>query len=210
MLFGPSSLVNFINTFKLQQRQSIHPYIIDFSIYYIIVPANPKPYCFGWYILTILGNLLIITSVVAWIMQQRQLDAILCVSPAFTLPKTQTFAPLKKQPIGLISSPDHHKKNAPYILYNRKAWGGQICWNTLINITKTPRILCELDALETIAIMVQRGLGQAVVPKWGGLMQRFGDLEFKRIGNEHRELGLLCRTHQFDHPALNLIHSAMR
>lgn len=74
---------------------------------------------------------------------------------------------------------------------------------------ETPRILCELDALETIAIMVQSGLGVAVVPKWTGLVDRFPDMTFKRIGNDVREIGLLCRTHQADHPVLALIRGAI-
>ncbi|WP_162891649.1 type 2 periplasmic-binding domain-containing protein [Profundibacter amoris] len=89
-------------------------------------------------------------------------------------------------------------------------------WSSFIILTEpathcneTLRVLCELDALDTIAIMVQSGLGVAVVPKWAGLVDRFPDMRFQPIGKEARKIGLLCRTHQADHPALKLIRGAI-
>lgn len=139
--------------------------------------------------------------------QDGELDAVLCVAPPFTLPKSQRFDGLVRHPVGLIRGPDGGDADVPFIVYSRNAWGGMACWRAIEQITPTPRILCELDALETIAIMVQRGSGVAMVPKWAGLTQRFPDLGFTRIGTAFRTLGLLYRTHEVDHPMLPVIRS---
>jgi DNA-binding transcriptional LysR family regulator len=122
------------------------------------------------------------------------------------LPKSQRFAGLVREAVGLIGTAD---RDAPFIVYSRKSWGGSLCWRGVQQVNETPQILCELDALETIAIMVQGGSGVAVVPNWTGLAQRFPDMGFKRIGNDVREIGLLCRTHQADHPVRALIRDAI-
>jgi len=137
--------------------------------------------------------------------QDGELDAVICVAPPFPLPKSQRFAGLVREPVGMIGTLG---KDTPFIVYNRKSWGGALCWRGVKKICEAPKILCELDALETIAIMVQSGLGLAVVPNWAGLAQRFPDMNFQHIGKEVRETGLLCRTHQEDHPVLALIRNA--
>lgn len=139
--------------------------------------------------------------------QDGELDAVLCVAPPFALPKSQRFDGLVRQPVGLISGSGRADAAAPFIVYSRSAWGGMACWRVIEQTAIAPKILCELDALETIALMVQSGLGVAVVPKWAGLTQRFPDLGFTRSGSGFRELGLLYRTHEVDHPMLPIIRS---
>ena len=58
--------------------------------------------------------------------------------------------------------------------------------------------------------MVQSGSGVAMVPQWEGLATRFPDLEFKRIGTEYRVLGLLCHTHEVDHPMAVIIRDGVK
>ena len=140
------------------------------------------------------------------VFQDGELDAVICVAPPFPLPKSQRFTGLVREPVGVIGSAD---RDAPFIVYSRKSWGGALCWRGVQQVNETPQILCELDALETIAIMVQAGSGVAVVPNWAGLTDRFPDMAFKRIGNDARGIGLLYRTHQADHPVLALIRGAI-
>jgi len=128
------------------------------------------------------------------------------VAPPFPLPKSQRFAELVREPVGLIGTAG---RDVPFIVYSRKSWGGALCWRGVELVSETPQVLCELDALETIAIMVQCGSGVAVVPNWAGLAHRFPDMAFNRIGNDAREIGLLCRAHQADHPVLALIRDAI-
>lgn len=132
--------------------------------------------------------------------QDGELDAVLCVQPPFELPKSQRFDVLAQDPIGLIGGGQTHEPAKQFIVYNRSAWGGAACWRAVEQLVTAPHILCELDALETIAIMVRSGLGMAMVPKFTGLATRFPDLEFRRVGSEYRRLGLLRRSHEVDHP----------
>lgn len=136
------------------------------------------------------------------------LDAVLCVEPPFVLPKSQHFDVLVRHPIGLIGNGEPFGPDRPFIVYDRNAWGGAICWRAIEQVAPAPKILCELDALETIAIMVREGLGVAVLPQFGGLQTRFPDLQFKRVGSEFRALGLLRHSHEVDHPMGAIIKAA--
>ena len=139
--------------------------------------------------------------------QDGDLDAVLCVEPPFNLPKSQHFETRVRHPIGLIRAISPVDHDLPFIVYSRTAWGGAACWRAVERHDKSPPILCELDALETIAILVQSGLGVAMVPEWEGLKTRFSSLKFQRIGGDHRALGILFRTHEVDHPMVEIIRS---
>lgn len=137
--------------------------------------------------------------------QDRELDAVLCVLPPYELPKSQHFDVLVRHPVGLLHCRDAGGPDPRFIVYNRTAWGGAACWRAVQLYQPNPRILCELDALETIAIMVRSGLGVTVLPQWAGLKTRFPDLEFMRLGSECRALGMLCHSHEADHPMRAII-----
>ncbi|PHQ99023.1 MAG: hypothetical protein COB39_06065 [Marinosulfonomonas sp.] len=137
--------------------------------------------------------------------QDGELDAALCVAPPFELPKSIRFEVLARHPVGLIQRAGIDETDAPFIVYSRNIWGGAACWRVIERHTATPKTLCELDALETIAIMVHSGSGIAMVPQWEGLAARFPDLEFKRVGTEYRVLGLLSHTHDVDYPMAAVI-----
>lgn len=141
--------------------------------------------------------------------QDGELDAVLCVAPPFELPKSMRFDVLVRHPVGLIQRAGMGETDAPFIVYSRIAWGGAACWRAVERHKTTPQILCELDALETIAIMVHSGSGVAMVPQWEGLVTRFPDLEFKRVGTEYRALGLLYHTHEVDHPMAAIIRDGI-
>jgi DNA-binding transcriptional LysR family regulator len=57
-------------------------------------------------------------------------------------------------------------KTQPFIRYDRRAWGGLLVENYLRKIGVHPRERFELDALDAIAVLVDRGLGVALVPEW--------------------------------------------
>ena len=48
----------------------------------------------------------------------------------------------------------------------RNHWGGRLADGYLRRLGITPRERFELDALEAIAVMVDRGLGVSLVPNW--------------------------------------------
>jgi DNA-binding transcriptional LysR family regulator len=103
------------------------------------------------------------------------LDAAITVMPPFALPKGVGSRVLIEQPLVHIApgnwevSDDHQGGILPWILYDRLSWGGRMIWELHKSDIGQGRVLCELDALETIALMVTQGSGQAIVPRWGKL-----------------------------------------
>lgn len=57
----------------------------------------------------------------------------------------------------------------PLIRYDSNAWGGQIALQYLHDNDLSPDLLCNLDALDAIYIMVEKGMGVSLVPAWAGL-----------------------------------------
>ncbi len=101
------------------------------------------------------------------------LDAAFVVEPKHPMQKALAFEPLRREPLVLIT-PQHLQgadpfellKTMPFIRYDRNHWGGNIteCYLKEIGIRPVERY--ELDALEAIAVMVDRGLGISIVPDW--------------------------------------------
>ncbi len=138
-----------------------------------------------------------------------KLDAALIVAPPFALPKTMQFEVLAQQAIGLVTG-SSRAPDAPFVVYSRHAWGGAACWQALQRIQGDAKILCELDAVEGIAQMVQDGLGQAVLPQWGGLARHFGDLRFDPLEAAPREIGLLTWRRTTARPIMALVRKALQ
>ncbi|WFE90833.1 LysR family transcriptional regulator [Roseibium porphyridii] len=110
------------------------------------------------------------------------LDAVLISEPPFSLPKSlhsRLFCEEKAVhilPAGVVKK-DVGDAVLPWIVYDREAWGGRVIWNACERIIRSGHILCELDGLETIAQMVARGAGQAIVPDWRGLNAQRSNLQ---------------------------------
>lgn len=60
-------------------------------------------------------------------------------------------------------------KQEKIILYDGDSWGGKPIKVAIHKHIANLDILCEMDALETIATLVEKGLGYAVLPLWQGL-----------------------------------------
>jgi DNA-binding transcriptional LysR family regulator len=56
--------------------------------------------------------------------------------------------------------------NEPLIRYDRNQWGGRLADEYLRSRGIVPRERFELNALNAIAVMVDRGLGVSLVPNW--------------------------------------------
>ncbi|MFV0925826.1 LysR family transcriptional regulator [Pseudomonas palmensis] len=105
-----------------------------------------------------------------------ELDAAILVRPPFTLPKALALQVLKVEPLILIApaaqaalTPDTLLREHPFIRYDAQSWGGQIAQRYLDEQLITPQLLCELDALETIVMLVAQGMGVSLVPQWAGM-----------------------------------------
>jgi DNA-binding transcriptional LysR family regulator len=102
-----------------------------------------------------------------------ELDAAIVTRPPFELPKTCDWHPLYREPLVFLKSAaldetdtEQLLKTQPFIRYDRRAWGGVLVDNYLRKIGAHPQERYELDALDAIAVLVDKGLGIALVPDW--------------------------------------------
>jgi len=106
---------------------------------------------------------------------EKKLDVIIIVTPPFICPKYLKITPLYSEKLGFVCSLEN-KLNVeeslitmPFIQYDRSAWGGAIADSYLIDKDIHVKPLCEIDALESIALMVSRGMGVSLMPIFKGL-----------------------------------------
>ncbi|QPC95495.1 LysR family transcriptional regulator [Mesorhizobium sp. INR15] len=124
-------------------------------------------------------------------------DAAVVVQPPFHIPKSMGWVTLREEALVLIvpeameaGTPESIIGSAPFIRYDRNQWGGQIVERYLRKHRLKVREWLELDALDSIAALVSRGLGVAIVPDWSppwpeGLRLRkivLGDGEPRKVG----------------------------
>lgn len=108
-------------------------------------------------------------------MRDGELDAAAIVEPVFDLPKPLSFRLWRRDPLILLvpetevrEDPLEILRTEPVIIYDRTQWGGRLAARWLEQQRVPLRTLFELDALDTIAVLVGRGLGVSVVPDWTG------------------------------------------
>jgi DNA-binding transcriptional LysR family regulator len=101
------------------------------------------------------------------------LDAAFVLQAPFSLPKTCDWQLLREEPLIVLAPKsmahrDAHDvlANEPLIRYDRTQWGGRQADDYLRKVGITPRERFELNALNAIAVMVDRGLGVSLVPDW--------------------------------------------
>lgn len=103
--------------------------------------------------------------------QEGALDAAVCLYPSFALSKAFDWSPLREESL-LLLVPRHLAdqdplallRSEPLIRYDRSLGGGQMVERYLRAAHITPRERFELSSLVAISMMVDRGLGVAVVP----------------------------------------------
>lgn len=102
-----------------------------------------------------------------------ELDAAIVLQAPFALPKTCDWALLREEPLVVLApasmagrDPHELLASEPLIRYDRGQWGGRQADQYLRLAGITPRERFELNALNAIAVMVDRGLGVSLVPDW--------------------------------------------
>jgi DNA-binding transcriptional LysR family regulator len=102
-----------------------------------------------------------------------ELDAAIVLQAPFALPKTCDWALLREEPLVVLApasmagrDPHELLASEPMIRYDRGQWGGRQADQYLRQAGITPRERFELNALNAIAVMVDRGLGVSLVPDW--------------------------------------------
>jgi DNA-binding transcriptional LysR family regulator len=103
----------------------------------------------------------------------RELDCAFVVEPDFKMPKACERFILREEPLIVLASAsmasaDPHELLAsqPFIRYDRNSWGGRLADAYLQRHEISPQERFELDALDAIAVLVDRGLGVSLVPDW--------------------------------------------
>jgi len=86
--------------------------------------------------------------------------------------------------------------NLPYIQYDRSAWGGAIADSYLLDRDIAVNTLCELDALESIALMVKRNMGISIVPIWEGLEEIAHNIKIQPISGKQYQRHIQLITHR--------------
>lgn len=101
------------------------------------------------------------------------LDAAFVLEAPFELPKTCAWQLLREEPLVMLAPAsmagcDPHELLAtqPLIRYDRHQWGGRQADDYLRAAGIEPHERFELNALNAIAVMVDRGLGVSLVPDW--------------------------------------------
>lgn len=106
-------------------------------------------------------------------------DVVISVAPPFVLPKTVRSRLLRVEPlvclfpghlvVGGTDTEDAIRRileTERFIRYDALSWGGRLCDAYLRDKRIPTRELCSLDALEAIALLVERGVGATLVPEW--------------------------------------------
>ncbi|WDZ94230.1 LysR substrate-binding domain-containing protein [Herbaspirillum sp. WKF16] len=131
-----------------------------------------------------------------------EIDAAILVAPPFELPRTLRARLLRQEELILLARRRLRGDAAallqsqPYIRYDPNAWGGRLAQRYLDDQGLRPALLCDLDALETIALLAADGVGVSLVPRWNGLEKlaagcRMEAVESGQAGLYRRELILL-------------------
>lgn len=101
------------------------------------------------------------------------LDAAILVHPAFDLPKTCTWKPIREEPMILLTpsllvveNPLLVAAREPFIQYDRKVVAGKLADDYLRSHGIRPKVQFELDGIEHIAGLVAEGFGVSVLPDW--------------------------------------------
>jgi DNA-binding transcriptional LysR family regulator len=101
------------------------------------------------------------------------LDAAILSHPPFAIPKTCDWRDLRNEPFVVLTrapAPKRHPHDIlatePFIRLHRDLHAGRLIDAYLRKVGIQVNELFELDGIEAIAVMVDRGLGVAILPDW--------------------------------------------
>ena len=104
---------------------------------------------------------------------EGRVDAALTSHPLFAIPKTYEWALLREEPFVVITPAGMRARHPhtilatePFIRLDRRVYAGQSIDKYLRKSGIRPNERLELDGLDAIAVMVDRGLGVSLLPDW--------------------------------------------
>lgn len=99
------------------------------------------------------------------------LHAAMCLHPAFTLPKTLHWLPLREERLVVLApqawahrEPHELLRNEALVRYDRRLGGGQAAEHYLRRVGIVPRERFEISSLAAIAMLVGRAVGVSIAP----------------------------------------------
>ncbi|SHI28979.1 LysR family transcriptional regulator [Pollutimonas bauzanensis] len=103
--------------------------------------------------------------------ENNELDAAIALEPPFAMPKRIGWRLLSEEHFFLLASARHQGKSAhdllrqeSFIRYDKNSWVGQQIEQYLKKAGIVPKERFELASTESISLMVNKGLGVAIVP----------------------------------------------
>jgi DNA-binding transcriptional LysR family regulator len=107
-------------------------------------------------------------------LENGEIDCALAVRPPFRLPKSMSWRLVREEPLVAVAPAACRRQSVgallaelPFIRMDRNAWTGQLVSRFLHDRRIAVRELFELDAPETIVILVAEGVGVSLLPNWG-------------------------------------------
>lgn len=102
-----------------------------------------------------------------------EIDAAIIIQPTFSLPKGLDWKTIREERLILLTSSSMSVKSVhttlktqPFVRFGRGTWGGRLIDGYLRKMNIRPHVHFELSSLDAIAVLVDRGLGVALVPDW--------------------------------------------
>jgi DNA-binding transcriptional LysR family regulator len=101
------------------------------------------------------------------------LDAAIIARPPFAIPKGYGWQLLREEPLIVLTKAPSSSRgphtilaSEPFIRLDRGSWEGRLIDSYLRKNGIRPRERFEIDSIEAIAVMVNRGLGASLLPDW--------------------------------------------
>lgn len=132
----------------------------------------------------------------------NELDAALCLKPAFELPKSVVWRSLRREPLVVLvpsgmttENPLELLRTQPLVRYDRRLGGGKLADEYLKSMGITVQERFEINSVLAIAMLVEQGLGIGLVPHIGKVLTQGRLLHALPVpcgsSNAGREVGLL-------------------
>jgi len=134
------------------------------------------------------------------LVEKERLDCALIVKPAFPVEGALRWRTLRQEPFVLITPPQERSSDVAgllarrtFIRYDRRSYGGGLVNRFLNRKRLAVNEFVEMDSVETIALLVARGLGVAIVPRSPALQALGIGVREVELGEDtfYREIGMV-------------------
>ena len=145
-------------------------------------------------------------------LQDGKIDVAILLAPSCELPRNLTAITLRNEPLivlaplNAVSDPIHLLNTQPYIRYAKDSWGGRHASAWLAQHAIKTKLLCDLDALETIGMLVSDKMGVSLIPEWAGMKRFTGGCQIIPIEDTIYERSIILVSNTVpDLPQLNAL-----